>query len=171
MVTERHCSEPSPLFEARIVPHRSLSPKGVRIVLGVILGFSLLIALRCYCIGAWPVVGFSMAESSLVLTLMAMNIRRAKGSELVRLTEAAVHVTRTTASGVDSEVVLPAAWLRVDLQERAGRVPRLVLRTPREREEIANAVGEAARRDLADALGSALHEARNPQFDNPQLRG
>ena len=169
MVTERHCSEPSPLFEARIVPHRSLSPKGVRILLGSIVGFSLLIALRCWWIGAWPVVAFSLAEMALVLVLVAVNIRRARGSELVRLTEAAVHVTRTTPSGVGSEVVLPSAWLRVDLEERAGRVPRLLLRTPSEHEEIAAAVGEAARRDLAAGLEAALHDARNPRFDNPQL--
>jgi hypothetical protein len=31
-------------------------------------------------------------------------------------------------------------------------------------------LGEAAKRELAAALGQALHQARNPRFDNPQLR-
>ena len=32
------------------------------------------------------------------------------------------------------------------------------------------ALGEAEKRDLAACLTRALHRARNPVFDNPQLR-
>ena len=38
------------------------------------------------------------------------------------------------------------------------------------RVEIARSLGEDEKRDLADALGEALHRWRNPRFDNPQLR-
>jgi hypothetical protein len=31
-------------------------------------------------------------------------------------------------------------------------------------------LGEEQKRDLADALTKALHDWRNPRFDNPQLR-
>ena len=37
-------------------------------------------------------------------------------------------------------------------------------------EEIGRALGEAEKRDLAASLARALHRARNPVFDNPQLR-
>jgi hypothetical protein len=37
-------------------------------------------------------------------------------------------------------------------------------------EEIARALGEAEKRDLAACLTRALHRTRNPVFDNPQLR-
>jgi hypothetical protein len=39
------------------------------------------------------------------------------------------------------------------------------------REQVATALGEREKRDLAAALRAALHRYRNPVFDNPQLRG
>jgi uncharacterized membrane protein len=66
--------------------------------------------------------------------------------------------------------VLPSTWLSVSLQERDGRVPRLVLSRYGMSEEIATALGEAEKRDLSASLARALYRARNPVFDNPQLR-
>jgi uncharacterized membrane protein len=66
--------------------------------------------------------------------------------------------------------VLPSGWLSVSLQERDGRVPRLVLSGHGVSEEIGRALGDAEKRDLAGCLTNALHRARNPVFDNPQLR-
>jgi uncharacterized membrane protein len=66
--------------------------------------------------------------------------------------------------------VLPSGWLSVSLQERDGRVPRLVLNGHRISEEIGRALGDREKRDLAGCLSRALHRARNPVFDNPQLR-
>jgi hypothetical protein len=48
-------------------------------------------------------------------------------------------------------------------------VPGLWLGTRGEREEVGNCLGEAAKRDLAQALQEALYRLRNPRFDNPQL--
>ena len=36
--------------------------------------------------------------------------------------------------------------------------------------EVGAELGEAEKRDLAEALNLALHRHRNPVFDNPQLR-
>jgi uncharacterized membrane protein len=66
--------------------------------------------------------------------------------------------------------VLPSGWLTVWLEERDGRVPRLILSRYGRSEEIARVLGEAEKRDLAACLTRALHRARNPVFDNPQLR-
>ena len=38
------------------------------------------------------------------------------------------------------------------------------------REEVAATLGEEEKRDLWAALRAALHQLRNPSFDNPQLR-
>jgi uncharacterized membrane protein len=56
------------------------------------------------------------------------------------------------------------------LEERPGRVPALVLVERHRRMEIGQSLGEDEKRDLAQALGEALHRLRNPVFDNPQLR-
>ncbi len=158
------------LFEAVIVPHRSLSPRGLAILIGVIATMCGLTALRFWLIGAWPVIGFSVAEVGLAVWLIQLNARRARASELVLLSERTLRIVRTDASGRRQERSLSAAWLNVVVEEAPGRVPRLVLAARNVREEIGVALGEAEKRDLAAALGNALHRRRNPTFENSQLR-
>jgi len=165
--------EPAPaepvMFEAVIVPHRSLSPRGLRWLIGLICGLCALTALRFWLIGAWPVVVFSAGEVGLAVLLLRLNASRARGSEMILLTDRTLRVVRTTAGGRREERALMPAWLNVALEETPGRAPRLVLCTRGVREEVGASLGEAERRDLARALADALHRARSPRFDNPQL--
>jgi uncharacterized membrane protein len=133
-------------------------------------GLATLVAFRFWWLGAWPVVPFSLAEVGLVLLMLRLNNRQAKATELILLTEADLRIVRTEPSGRRRETVLPSGWLSVALEERDGRVPKLVLRHRGVSEEIAGALGEAQKRDLAASLTRALHRVRNPVFDNPQLR-
>ena len=158
------------LFEAVIVPHRSLSPRGLAILLGAIAGLCGLTALRFWLIGAWPVIGFSAIEVGLACCLIAVNARRARASELLLLTEDRVRIIRTDPRGRRHERRLGTAWLNVLLEEPPGRVPRLSLVARNLREEIGGSLGEAEKRDLAAALAAALHRLRHPVFDNSQLR-
>jgi len=77
---------------------------------------------------------------------------------------------RTGRTGRRDERVLPVGWLNVVLEEQPGRVPKLLLVARGLSEEIAATLGEVEKRDLWSALREALHLARNPRFDNPQLR-
>jgi uncharacterized membrane protein len=153
------------VFEAVIVPHRSLSPRGLRILMAVIGLLCTLVMLRFWLIGAWPVAGFGVA-----IFLLRLNASRARSSELVLLSEDALRIVRTDRRGRREQRVLPAGWLNATLEEPAGRVPRLLLVAHGVREEIATTLGEAEKRDLCAALRAALHRLRNPSFDNPQLR-
>ncbi len=157
-------------FEALIVPHRSLSRRGVRLLSVALVGLTGLIALRFWFLGAWPVMAISGPEIALALFLLYLNARRARASELVLLHDGTLRITRTDTAGVRQHVTLPTAWLNVTLEEAPGRIPRLLLRNRAICEEIGRTLGEAEKRDLASALGAALHDARNPRFDNPQLR-
>lgn len=158
------------LFEAVIVPHRSLTPRGLRLLLAAIAGACALNALRFWLIGAWPVAVFTVVEIGLAVTLLRLNAHRARGSELVLLTERVLRIVRTDPKGRQEERRLPSAWLNVVLEEAPGRIPRLLLSVRQQREEIGKVLGETPKRELAQALRRALHQARNPQFDNPQLR-
>ncbi len=158
------------LFEAAIVPHRSLSPRGLRILTLAIVGLCALTVLRFWLLRAWPVIGFSVIEVGVAVWLLRLNARGTRASELVLLYDAALHIVRTDRLGRRSEVALPTAWLGVLLEEPAGRVPRLLLVNRGAREEIATGLGEAEKRDLAAALREALRRMRSPVFDNPQLR-
>lgn len=158
------------LFEAVIIPHRSLSPRGLAILLGFITTLCGLTALRFWLIGAWPVIGFSVVEVGIAAWLIQLNARSARASELVLLDDITLRVVRIDARGRRREQSLSSAWLNVVIEEIPGRVPRLLLTTRNVREEIAAALGETEKRDLAAALGAALHRTRNPTFENSQLR-
>jgi uncharacterized membrane protein len=158
------------LFEAVIIPHRSLSPRGLRILIGIICLLSGLIVLRFWFIGAWPVAGFSVLEIGVAIFLLRLNANRARTSELVLLSEDALRIVRTGRTGGRVERVLPVGWLNAVLEEPPGRVPKLLLIAHGLREEIAAALGEVEKRELWSALSEALHAVRNPRFDNPQLQ-
>jgi uncharacterized membrane protein len=158
------------LFEAVIIPHRSLSPRGLRILVAAICLLTGLIVLRFWLIGAWPVAGFGVIEVGLAVYLLRLNAQRARTSELVLLSHDALRIVRTGRAGRRDERMLPVGWLNAVLDEQPGRVPRLLLVARGVREEIAATLGEAEKRDLWSALREALHAARNPRFENPQLQ-
>jgi len=157
------------IFEAVIVPHRSLTRSGLVILIVVLATLCSLVGLRFWLIGAWPVACFGVVEIGLAAFLLLLNARRARASELILLSEDTLRIVRTDPRGQRIESVLPVGWLNALLEEPPGRVPRLLLVAHGVREEIATSLGEAEKRDLSVALAGALHRLRNPRFDNPQL--
>jgi uncharacterized membrane protein len=158
------------LFEAVIVPHRSLSPRGLRALIAVICLLPGVMALRFWLIGAWPVVAFSLIEIGLAVFLLRLNAQRARASELLLLTAESLRIVRTDQHGRRQERRLPVSWLNAVLEEPPGKVPKLVLVAHGLREEIATVLGEEEKRDLWSALRHSLYQLRNPKFDNPQLQ-
>jgi uncharacterized membrane protein len=163
-------SNGSPMFEAVVAPHRSLSRKGVIILVVFMMSGSLVITSLMFELGAWPVIGFNGADIALAVFLVWLNIRAARAHETILLGETALYVTRTDVRGRIEQLTLPPYWLHVVLKERAGTVPKLLLTAQGQVTEIARQLGEEQKRDLAEALTRALHNWRNPMFDNPQLR-
>jgi uncharacterized membrane protein len=158
------------VFEAVIVPYRSLSTRGLVFVMTAIALACALIMLRFWLLGAWPVAAFGAIEVGLAVFLLWLNASRARSSELVLLSEQTLRIVRTDRHGRRRERVLPIGWLNAVLEEPPGKVPRLLLVARDVREEIATALGEEEKRDLWAALRQALERVRRPNFDNPQLR-
>jgi uncharacterized membrane protein len=157
-------------FEAVITPHRSLGRRGLRTLVGAILVLSGVITAGLWFLGAWPAVGINGIEIVLAITLLRWHARQARACELLVLRDSGLTVVRVDAGGRRQEHVLPAAWLRVMLEERQGRTPGLFLLTRNARIEVAQVLGEEEKRDLAAALRGAIERWRSPIFDNPQLR-
>jgi uncharacterized membrane protein len=151
-----------PLFQAVIVPHRSLTPRALRTLLGALLLLSCASAGLAIGLGAWPVCGFTAAALLLAGWLLHYNVRVARGFELIELTESVLRVIRTDFRGVRDERVLAPGWLQVVLQQRHGRTPALLLVSHGRGEEVAASLGEAEKRDLAQALRDALQRWRSP---------
>ena len=158
------------LFEAVIMPHRSLSRRGRRILLGAIAAICCVNATVFIHIGAWPVGGFTGIELLLATVMLSINARAARASEMIMLSASGVRIVNTDVKGKSRERTLPSAWFRVLLEERPGRVPALLLVSHGRQEEIARALGEAEKRNLASAMEQAIRRWRSPEFDNPVLR-
>ena len=120
--------------------------------------------------GAWPVGGFAGIELLAAIALFRWHARRMKAGELILLSPHELRIIRTDAAGRRAERRLPAAWLTARLDERPGRSPALMLTGHGVMEEIATDLGPDERRDLAEALQSALYRLRHPRFDNEVLR-
>jgi uncharacterized membrane protein len=161
--------DPGPVFEALIVPYRSLSPRGVVVLVAVLCFLAALVIARFLLIGAWPVVAFSALEVPLVFVLLILNIRRARASEMILLDTGKVTVVRTDQRGLRSTVTLSSAWLRVDRDSDRTR-SRLLLRSRDGALEIGAFLHDPDRDALYRALAEAIDQVRNPRFDNPQLR-
>ncbi|MBV9538732.1 MAG: DUF2244 domain-containing protein [Acidisphaera sp.] len=158
------------LFEAVIVPHRSLSPRALNrllLAIGALCGVNATVSVL---IGAWPVAGFTGIELFVAALLFRIHALSARGSEVVILTASGLRIRRTSPRGERQDVVLPPFWLRVVWDAAPSRIPRLWLVAHGTREEIGSVLGEDAKRDLCRALQDALWRWRNPVFDNPQLR-
>ncbi len=157
-------------FEAVITPHRSLGRRGLLSLAGAIVLLSGVVTAGLWWLGAWPAVAINGIEIVLALVLLRWNARQARACEVLLLSDSGLRVTRIDARGQRQERVLPAAWLRVVMLERQGRAPGLFLLARGVGLEVAQALGEAEKRNLAVALREALDRWRSPVFDNPQLR-
>jgi uncharacterized membrane protein len=159
----------APVFEALIAPHRSLPIRGVFIVVGVLTVLTVLIALRFWLWGAWPVLAFSLVEIPLLVALLAINYHQARASELIMLDTTRLTVIRTDPAGRRRQDSLQTAWLRVDLNATDG-VPRILLSSHGRHCEVGAFLHEPDKVSLCDALKAALYRVKNPRFDNAQLR-
>jgi uncharacterized membrane protein len=157
-------------FEAVIVPHRSLSPAGVRWVVGSLLALSGVISAGLWYLGAWPVIGFSGVGVLLAIWLVQRNAAGVKATEMLILSDAGLVVVRTDVAGRRWERRLEPHWLRAGLEERPGGTPALVLRTRGRRMEVGAALGAEEKLQLAAALQDAIYRQSHKVFDNPQLR-
>lgn len=152
-----------------ITPRRSLSVAAMRLLLTVICVLCVASATLFVRLGAWPVGGFTGLELLLAAWLFRLHLRDGRSSELVLLSASGLRIIRTSAVGRRREIRLEPSWLRVRLTERPGRTPALVVEAGSRHEEIGAALGDAEKRDLAQALDAALYRWRNPRFDNPVL--
>ena len=141
----------------------------MRLLLTVICVLCVASATLFVRLGAWPVGGFTGLELLLAAWLFRLHLRDGRSSELVRLSASGLRIIRTRAVGRRREIRLEPSWLRVRLTERPGRTPALVVEAGSRHEEIGAALGDAEKRDLAQALDAALYRWRHPRFDNPVL--
>jgi uncharacterized membrane protein len=116
-----------PLLDVVLYPHRALTPTGFGILMGCVAAVSFAAGLLFFLAGAWPVVGFLGLDVLLIYGAFKLSYRSARLTETIALTEEELLVRRISPRGRVRTWRFQPFWVRVALDEDAGRDSRLVL--------------------------------------------
>ena len=152
-----------PQFTAVLTPHRSLGPKGFLVFMAAISLASFGVGLMFFLMGAWPVMGFMGLDVLLIYVAFRINFRALRVYETVDLTQDSLTVTRVAPSGRARVWSFNPYWVRLNLEERVGRMSELALTSHGERLVFGGFLTDTEREDFAAALKQALGDARMPR--------
>jgi uncharacterized membrane protein len=138
-----------PLFAATLTPHRSLSRKGLRILVAALAVCASIPAIIFFSVGAWPVVGFLGLDVLAVWWALSASLREGKRYEKVTLWPDQLELTRVAARG------------KVIDRDYNERTTALHLRTRDSDTEIGSFLNADDKASFAKAFGTALKKARH----------
>jgi uncharacterized membrane protein len=150
------------LFQAHLKPHRSLSQRHFRLMMALVIAFSVTVSAFAWFAGAWPVFGFMGLDVALVYLVFRISYRRALVSERVELDEQTLTVERVDPKGRSRCWRLQPAWLKVELHEPILPQTPVVLRSHGKSLPIGVFLHPEQRRQVAQDLRSALDRWRRP---------
>jgi uncharacterized membrane protein len=149
------------IFSAVLIPHRSLSPAGLALLMLVLGGISFATGVAFLMAGAWPIFGFFALDVLLVYWAFQVNNRRARAYEQVTVTPSELTVRQVSHHGRISEWTLNPLWVRLDrVVHTEFGIERLFLVSHGRRVAIAGFLGPQEKESFALALSAALGEAR-----------
>jgi uncharacterized membrane protein len=161
--TPKSAPAPRLLFDAILMPHRSLGPRGFWIVMALICGLSFVSGVLFVLRGAWPVSGFLGLDVLLVFIAFKASYRSARLYETVRLTEEALVVERVGPTGRRYSWRFQPYWLRVEMDDPPEHNSQLKLTSHGRSLAIGAFLAPEERHELAKALRGALRQCRaNP---------
>jgi len=154
------------LEQLTIWPHRSLSPKGFAIVMGVLAGLLFIIGLGFFLAGAWPVIGFLGLELLVVWGAFKLNYRAARHRETIHTTVENVTVESQTPAGKRAQKSFPLGWLRVTLSPqdepavKSRQQQKIILSSHGETTEIGKFLHPAEKAGLSRDIDAMISRAR-----------
>jgi uncharacterized membrane protein len=147
-----------PIFSVTISPHRSLSPAGLAVLLGLVALLNLSGGVLFWYLGAWPVVGFMGLDVVLVWLALHWSCRRSLRSENLTVTGAELQLSRYNDGRLLETLSFPRSFVYVDIERDKERdlIGRLLLRSKGKAYEIGSFLGAQERLALERALQRAL---------------
>src|SRR5271155_1496766 len=161
-------TENAPILTVRLSPHRSLDPKGVRLLMVVTFVVSAVFSLPFYLMGAWPIVGFLGLDVALLYFAFRANFRAAKAYEDFWLSYFELRFKRVGPAGLKREWRFAPAWVRPGrVEHQEVGVQRTSLHNPGRRGDIAQFLGPDQKAEFATHFSRALAEARRgPRYSD-----
>jgi len=148
-------------LDAELRPNRSLSPRGFRWLMGVLVAISFFAGLAFVSIGAWPVFGFFGLDVLLIWLAFRASYRSGNLFEYLRLTRDRLDVTRIHPSGRKQRWTFQPWWVRVSLPRPVEHESQLTLSSHGRSLVVGAFLTPDERGEVADALEDALHKVRS----------
>jgi uncharacterized membrane protein len=150
-----------PLFAATLTPHRSLTPRGKRVVIGLVAALALVPGVVFYVAGAWPVIGFMGLDVAAIVIALTVSMRGGKAYEVVTLWPGALELKRVDAKGAEDVLAfLPYNVRFVIDRDFNERVTGLWVREQDRRIAIGTFLTSEEKQSFSKAFGTALRKAR-----------
>jgi uncharacterized membrane protein len=150
-----------PVFFERVLwPHRSLPPRGFRLLMLGLGVLSVIVGIIFAAAGAWPVCGFFGLDVALLYLAFRLSYRSARQRETLRLADGQFTVERVDIYGARRLWRFQPFWLRVVLEERRDESNRLLLASHGKSIVIGDFLAPPVRRDLAATLREVLSRWR-----------
>lgn len=151
-------------MDAVITPNRSLSRKGLFVLMGIFGAANLLIAVFLLSIGAIPVPIFLGLDFVGLLIAFRINNRRAAVAERVRVSADRVEVLREWEGEGRTVWTSPTAFTQVTFDETERGVSRLRLRRAGQVMTLARSLAPEERSAFAAALRAAIQAALRERY-------
>jgi uncharacterized membrane protein len=154
-------TQAKPLFAATLTPHRSLTPTGKRVVIGLIAALALVPGLVFYVAGAWPVVGFMGLDVLAIWAALTISMRSGKASEVVTLWPAALELKKIDAKGAEEVLsFLPANVRFLVDRDYNERVTGLWFKADDRKVPVGAFLSTDEKLSFSKVFGTALRKAR-----------
>ena len=150
-----------PYFNAILHPYRSMGRSGFFWLIAIVGLVMLVVSLVFFLLGAWPIVGFAGLDILLLYWAFRRNFAEARTTEQISITHRDVTVTRTSPRGETQQFAFNPYWVRLSARHEADKgMTELLLTSHGQHVEIGAFLHACERESLAQALKSALSEAR-----------
>ncbi|MCF8470039.1 MAG: DUF2244 domain-containing protein [Parvibaculum sp.] len=158
----------TPLFSARLTPHRSLSRGGFIALMVFVTAVSFAAGLAFLLMGAWPVFGFFGLDVLIIYWAFKVNFRRADATEDILVTPYEIRVRRVSHRGHAMEWTLNPMWVQLERKEDDEfGIEKLYLVSRGRRLSVGGFLGPDEKASFASALQAALTAAKRGPTYNP----
>lgn len=150
-----------PLFSAVLHPHRSLSLKGVRLVVVLVACASLVASIPFVVMGFWPVAGFYGLDVAILWLALRTSVAEARSYEEVTVSPVELLLRKVPVKGVPAEYRFNPVWTRLDRREHQEfGVQSLAFVSRGMSVSVGHFLSPDEKAHLGDDLAAALAEAR-----------
>ncbi len=151
-------------LDAVLTPNRSLSERGFAIAMAIVAVVFFLTGLMFWSMGALPVLGFFGLDMVALWFAFRLSFRQQREQTRVIVTARTLRMEHRDAKGREKQAELPAAFVRVELDEPLTSASWLRIEHGKTAFVIARFLTPAERKSFATALRKALIAARSERL-------